>query len=229
MDESASPISSYILHGRAAGVARSARAWIICALVAVSMQAPLRAKADVAPAGADIGARSAVPDNAGAIRVPPPLPSDDVTTAMPKSAPKSAPTRTPKVTVYRAETPQNFEIDLRLLPVSEATESEVVLRLRGPNDYYVVSLDARAERVTFARVDWGETKEIASADCRIAVNAWHTVHIRAEDNRFKVSLDGAWLFTAYDSVLRSGRLAVWTRPGSRVRFGVIEVHPVGPE
>jgi hypothetical protein len=53
------------------------------------------------------------------------------------------------------------------------------------------------------------------------------VHVRVEENRFKVSLDGAWLFTAYDSAWRSRRLAVWTKPGSPARFDTIAVTPIG--
>jgi len=146
---------------------------------------------------------------------------DDATT--------SPSTREPKVTIYRAETPENFEVTLRLRPASDASESEMVLRQRSPREYYVVRLDARSEKITFARVSGGEVKEIASVDCRIAADAWHTVHVRAEDNRFKVTLDGAWLFTAYDSALRWGRLAVWIKPGSRVQFDAIAVTPIGPE
>ena len=136
----------------------------------------------------------------------------------------------PKITVYRADAPQNFAIDLRLKPASDEAESDVVLRRRGPRDYYVVRLDARGQKATFARVSAGKSNEIASVDCRITANAWHTLHVRAEDNRFTVSLDGAWLFTAYDSVLQQpGRLAVWVKPGSPVQFDNIAVSPIGPE
>jgi hypothetical protein len=207
------------LHGGAKVTSRAAYAGATALFIAVALVVPA-ARGDVAPRGK--GDLLVARDYAGAMQVPASIP-DLRDGAMPAAKPE------PKVTVYRADTPQNFEIGLRLKPTSDALDSEVVLRLRDAGNYYVVRFNARDEKVTFTRVSGGETKEIASVDCRIAANAWHSVHIRAEENHFEVSLDGVWLFTAYDSQLRSGRLAVWTKPGNPMQFDTIAVTPIGPE
>jgi hypothetical protein len=221
MDGFMSSTSSRMLRRRTAPVA-SLRAWAIFGLVGAAIAVPVpRANADVAKHDAEAGAPHAL--SAGAMRVPAAIPH------FRDPAPAIAATE-PKITVYRADAPQNFAIALRLKPASDEAESDLVLRLRSPRDYYVVRLNARGRKATFARVSAGKSNEIASVDCPIAADAWHTLQVRAEGNRFTVSLDGAWLFTAYDSVLsRPGPLAVWVNPGSPVQFDKIAVTPIGPE
>jgi hypothetical protein len=219
-----SAISQYFLSRHAAAGGRAAHALGICILAgaAIAAQVP-RANAGVETRDAAAGTPHALSDGAAALRVPAAIPAF-------RDPARAIVTGEPKITVYRADTPQNFAIDLRLKPASDEAESDVVLRLRSPRDYYVVRLDAHGQKATFARVGAGKSTEIASVDCTIAANAWHTVQVRAEDNRFTVSLDGAWLFTAYDSVLQQpGRLAVWVKPGSRVQFDNIAVVPIGPK
>jgi hypothetical protein len=64
-------------------------------------------------------------------------------------------------------------------------------------------------------------------DADIADNTWHTMAIRAEDDRFTVSLDGVWVFTAYDKTLFDpGRTALWTASDSSTRFDSIAITPL---
>jgi hypothetical protein len=51
--------------------------------------------------------------------------------------------------------------------------------------------------------------------------------VRARDNEFVVSLDGVWVFTAFDKTLsQSGRIALWTKGDSVTRFDQIEIAPL---
>jgi hypothetical protein len=87
----------------------------------------------------------------------------------------------------------------------------VAVRLKTPESYYLVQLDALRDRVLFSLVSNGESKEIAGVDADIASHAWHTLAVRAKDDEFVVSLDGTWMFTAFDKTLsRAGRIALWT-------------------
>jgi hypothetical protein len=142
----------------------------------------------------------------------------------------TAPAREPKTAIYRADAPENFEINLRFNPASNEAECDVALRLSSPRDYYLVRIDGRGERVAFSRVSDGRARDIASVERRVAANAWHSLSVGAEDNQFTVALDGERLFTAYDTALRkSGRLAVWTAAGSAVHFDAIAVTALAPE
>jgi hypothetical protein len=211
-----------VLHRLAS--ARRCAAGVGLISAAVLMVAPIAASARVRLADFEMGSARASDERTGAMRVPDTLPrfgEDD---------PGILVVEPSKVTIYRADPPPNFELDLRLNPTSDDAESDVALRLVTPRDYYVVRVDGHGERVTFSRISEGRSHEIASVERRIAPNAWHSLHVRAQDNRFTVTIDGEWLFTAYDAVLQQpGRLAVWTGVGGAVQFDAIAVTPLAPE
>ena len=138
--------------------------------------------------------------------------------------------REPKVTVYRADSPHNFELKLRLNPTSDDADCEVALRLSSPRDYDVVRVDGRGRRVAFSRVREGRAEELASVERRVAADDWHSLRVEAEGDNFTVTLDEERLFTAYDDTLRrSGSLAVWTMAGGAVRFDAIALTALAPE
>jgi hypothetical protein len=129
--------------------------------------------------------------------------------------------------IHPAEPPKNFEITLALKPATAGGQAGIALRLLTPRDYYLVELDTAANTVAFDRVGGGEVAQIAQVEADIAVDTWHALQIRAEDERFTVSLDGKWLFTAYDTTLsRAGRIALWSKDGSAVRFDRIVILPL---
>jgi hypothetical protein len=134
-----------------------------------------------------------------------------------------------RIMVEHVSSPKDFEVALRLKPTSSQAKGGVALRLRTPHDYYAVQIDAMNEKVVFSRVSQGKSAEIAAVESTIG-NAWHSLNIRAQGNRFTVTLDGKWLFTAYDAVLsRPGRVALWTSRDGAVEFDGFSVKPLGPE
>jgi hypothetical protein len=142
----------------------------------------------------------------------------------------TATTREPRVTIYRADSPRNFELKLRLNPASDETQCDIALRLASPRDYYLVRIDGRGERLVFSRVSEGRAKDITSVERRVTANAWHSLDVGAEDNRFTVTLDGERLFTVYDTTFRKpGRVVVWRAAGSAVRFDAIAMTALMPE
>ncbi len=120
-----------------------------------------------------------------------------------------------------------MRLRLKALPGAEEDIGGVAIRLTERGSYYVLKLDVARSRVAFARVADGRSTEIIGVDLNISRDAWHTVAIRAEDGQFGVSLDGHWLFTAYDKRLRQpGRVAFWREPGSVMRFDPIIIEPL---
>ena len=133
--------------------------------------------------------------------------------------------------IYKTASIKNAEISLRLK--AEGGQSDrgggVALRLSSLQDYYLVQLDALRDRVLFFRVSGGASEEIAGVDADIASHFWHTLTVRAVDNQFTVSLDGAWVFTAFDKTLsKQGRIALWTKGDSVTRFDSIAINVLSP-
>jgi hypothetical protein len=131
--------------------------------------------------------------------------------------------------IYQPASLKNAEISVRI----NATEGKsdqgggVAVRLSSPHDYYLVQLDARRDRVVFSRVSSGASEEIIGVDADIASQCWHTLTVRAVDNEFTVSLDGNWVFTAFDKTLsQAGRIALWSGQDSVTRFDRIEISPL---
>jgi hypothetical protein len=131
--------------------------------------------------------------------------------------------------IYKPALLKNADISVRFKSIGGRANQGggVALRVMTPDTYYLVRADARRDRVLFLRSSNGETEEIAGVDADIADSSWHTLAIRAEDDRFTVSLDGVWLFTGFDKTLsRAGRIALWTKSDSVTRFDSIAITPL---
>ncbi len=125
----------------------------------------------------------------------------------------------------------NFELSVRVRTVSGKGRASagVAVRLLTPDDYYAVEVDAFRAKVAFLLVSHGRSAEIKAVNSDISLGVWHELRVRVEDDRFLISLDGKWLFTAYDRTLpSSGSSAVWTTPSDRAtQFDDFVVTPRG--
>ncbi len=131
--------------------------------------------------------------------------------------------------IYKPASLKNAEISLRLNATGGKSDQGggVAVRLSSPQNYYLVQLDARRDRVVFSRVSNGASEEIVTVDADIASHSWHTLTVRAKDDEFVVSLDGIWMFTAFDKALsQAGRIALWTEGDSVTRFDSIAITPL---
>src|SRR5262249_11306317 len=103
----------------------------------------------------------------------------------------------------------------------------VVLRLTGPDDYYVVRASAHEQRVSLLHVVRGVSKEVAGVDADIAEERWQSLEVVAQDKEFTISLDDRWVLTAFDySELVGGQFGIWTERDGTTRFGRIEISPL---
>jgi len=134
--------------------------------------------------------------------------------------------------IYKPASLKNSETSLRLNAAGGKSDQGggVAVRLRSPQNYYLVQLDALRDRVLFSRVSNGASEEIVGVDADIALHSWHTLTIRAKDDEFVVLLDGIWMFTAFDKTLsQAGRIALWTEGDSVTRFDSIAITPLPTE
>jgi hypothetical protein len=130
----------------------------------------------------------------------------------------------PPLAIYRPTSLKNAEISLRINAAGGKSNQGggVAVRLSSPQDYYLVQMDALRDRVLLSLVHGGLSEEIVGVDADIASHAWHTLTVRAKDDQFIVSLDGIWVFTAFDKTLPlAGHIALWTEGDSNTRFDSI--------
>ncbi len=128
--------------------------------------------------------------------------------------------------IYDPVDATDAEISARFKPVSGKVDRAggVVLRYQNPDNYYVARANALEGNVRFYRVVRGKREQLASADTKIATGQWHTLALRAERDRFAVSLDGRALTTTKDGTFRAaGKVGLWTKTDSVTHFDKIEI------
>lgn len=99
----------------------------------------------------------------------------------------------------------------------------LVLRCRDARNYYVARANALEDNVRLYRVVDGRRIQFAGTDVTITRGAWQLLGLRAEGNRFTVSLDGRTLFSATGSAIPGpGRVGLWTKSDSVTHFDALE-------
>ena len=131
--------------------------------------------------------------------------------------------------IYQPITAKNVEVSVRFKAVAGTVDRAggIAVRLLTPDQYYVVRANALEDNVRLYRVVNGNRQQIAGADTKVTSNEWHTLTLRAEDDRFTVSFDGKPLFTATDRTFaNAGKIALWTKADSVTHFDSVAIQPL---
>ena len=122
---------------------------------------------------------------------------------------------------------KNSDISLRFKVLHGAHGGGgVAFRMATREIYYLVKIDVLRDRALLLLVKNGTEEEIVAVDADVAANAWHTLAVRAQDDRFTVYLNGVWIFTGYDKTLaHAGQIGLWAEPGSTTLFDRITMGP----
>jgi glycosyl hydrolase family 59 (putative galactocerebrosidase) len=131
--------------------------------------------------------------------------------------------------IYKPVSAKNVEATVRFKPVDGKIDQAggIAVRLATPDNYYVVRANALEDNVRFYRVVKGNRQQIEGANIKVAKNQWHTLVLKAVDDRFTVSFDGKELYTATDGTFgESGRVALWTKADSVIHFDRFEIKPL---
>jgi hypothetical protein len=121
---------------------------------------------------------------------------------------------------------KNVEVSIRFKPVSGKVDQAggIAVRVTSPDDYYLVRANALEDNVRFYRIVKGRRQQLATANVKVASGAWHTLGIKAENDRFTVSFDGKMLHSTTDKTFSGpGRVALWTKSDSVTRFDQISI------
>lgn len=128
--------------------------------------------------------------------------------------------------IYQPTTAKNVSVELRFKPVAGKVDQAggIAVRLTSPNDYYLVRANALEDNVRFYRIVKGRRQQLATADVKVAGGVWHTLGLKAENDRFTVSFNGKTLYSASDRTFGgAGRVALWTKSDSVTRFDQINI------
>jgi hypothetical protein len=131
--------------------------------------------------------------------------------------------------VYKPFSGKEFEVSVRFKPVAGTVDQAggLAVRLLTPDNYYVVRANALEDNVRFYRVVKGKREQLAGADIKVAGNAWHTLGLQAQGDRFSISYDGKTLFAAQDATFTTaGKVALWTKADSITHFDTLVIRPL---
>jgi len=124
---------------------------------------------------------------------------------------------------------RDLEVSTRFKAVAGRVDQAggIAIRFLDADNYYVVRANALENNVRFYRVVSGKRQQIAGADTWVSAWEWHTLTLRAEEDRFTISFDGRELFSTNDRAFGAeGRIALWTKADSITRFDRLEIRPL---
>ncbi len=117
---------------------------------------------------------------------------------------------------------KNAEVELAFVPHDHgiARTAGVVIRFVDPQDFYVVEADAVARKLRFMRFVNGERRDIAVHAAAVLAGKAHTLAVKAADDSFAISLDGALVLETRDRAISTpGRFGIWSHADSQAVFG----------
>jgi len=135
------------------------------------------------------------------------------------------------VAIYSPTVFANGEITTRCKPVSGRVDQAcgLIIRAADARNYYIARSNALESNVRFYRVRNGERQQLATAEnVKTPRGQWHTLTLRAEGNRYAVSLNGKVLHTTTDTTTAEprpteGRAGLWVKSDSVAHFERVEI------
>lgn len=128
--------------------------------------------------------------------------------------------------IYEGMSAKNVDVVIRFKAMSGQVDQAggIAVRVVSPDEYYVVRANALEDNVRFYRVAGGRRQQLAGADIDVKAGVWHTLGLKAENDRFTVSFDDKKLYSASDTAIPGpGRVALWTKADSVTRFSQIQI------
>jgi hypothetical protein len=120
-------------------------------------------------------------------------------------------------------------VTVRFKPVSGRVDQAagVVIRASDDDNYYVARANALENNVRLYRVVRGNRQQFAGVDVAVVGGRWQQLGLRAQGDRFTVSLDGKALFEATDRTFsEAGHVGLWTKADSVTYFDELTIRPI---
>jgi hypothetical protein len=129
--------------------------------------------------------------------------------------------------IFKPIVAKNINVSVKFKPVAGRVDQAggIAVRVLDADNYYVVRANALEDNVRFYRVVKGRREQIDGVNTKVAGNEWHTLGLKAQNDRFAVESDGKTLFTTSDKTFAgAGRVALWTKADSVTRFDKIAIN-----
>jgi hypothetical protein len=121
---------------------------------------------------------------------------------------------------------KNVDASVKFKPVAGHVDRAggIAVRVLDGDNYYVVRANALEDNVRFYRVVKGRREQIGGVNTKVTSGEWHSLGLKAQDEKFTIEFDGKTLFTASDKTFSgSGKIALWTKSDSVTRFDQIAI------
>jgi hypothetical protein len=121
---------------------------------------------------------------------------------------------------------KNVEVSLRFKPVGGRVDQAggIAVRVVDADNYYVVRANALEDNVRFYRVVKGRREQLHGVDTKVATNQWHTLGVKAQNDRFTIEFNAKPLFATSDKTFSgAGKIGLWTKSDSVTRFDQIAI------
>jgi len=131
--------------------------------------------------------------------------------------------------IYDDQRQTNVAVTVHFKPVAGRVDraAGIALRLLDPDNYYIARANALEDNVRFYRVVKGDRHQIEGVSLKIPSDIWQVLGLRAEGDKFTVTLNGKELFAATDRTFTGpGRVALWTKADSVTHFDQITIMPL---
>ena len=128
--------------------------------------------------------------------------------------------------IFNSIVAKNVDVSISFKSVSGRVDQAggIALRVLDVDNYYVVRANALEDNVRFYRLVKGRREQIDGVNIKVAGNVWHTLGLKAKDERFTIEFDGKTLFTTSDKTFAgAGKIALWTKSDSITRFDQISI------
>ncbi|MCC7140409.1 MAG: hypothetical protein IT460_18475 [Planctomycetes bacterium] len=119
----------------------------------------------------------------------------------------------------------------RVLLVSGRDDASggIVFRARGPDDYYLVRMNALEDNLRLYVVKHGVRWQLATTTVTPpATGTWHALSVAFSGDTFRATLDGTSVVEAKDATFSRGWCGLWTKSDSVTRFDDFVVTPTAP-
>jgi hypothetical protein len=98
----------------------------------------------------------------------------------------------------------------------------LLFRAADSDNYLITRSNALEDNLRFYRVVYGDRQELASVDVDVSGDEWHELEVTARGASIEIAWDGEVMLAAEDSTFARGKLGLWTKADSIVRFDDLE-------
>jgi hypothetical protein len=112
-------------------------------------------------------------------------------------------------------------VEVKFKPISgkEDQAAGLVWRAKDSNNYYIARANALEDNVTIYHTIKGRRTEKKRTSVKVTTNAWHSLRVDFQANRFAVTFDGKKAIEWNDDTFKeAGKVGVWTKADSVTLF-----------